>query len=552
MAKSPQHQLRWRQHALPFEAVSRAVAICVAIVGLLALLGWAFHIDSLKSVVPGYATMKANTALCLLLSGTSLFLSSRALQGRTARLVAKGTGTLAALVSFLTLNEYWFGRNLGIDQRIFHDPLSSGRMAPATALNVLMVAAALLLMDAETRRGRRPSQFFALLTGFLSFVAILGYIFGVQSLYRISPYASMALHTSICLLLLGLGILFARPRQGIMVVLSEDSLGGAMARRFLPVVIAVPVLVGWIIMMGQRKGLFRTEFGLALVVTMNVAIFGVVTWWLAWELHDADTDRRRAHETTSALNEQLELLVKERTHELEQANAELKRSNLDLQQFSYIASHDLQEPLRMVASYTQLLSSRYKERLDEDADTFIAFAVDGCNRMKNLIQDLLAYSSSGLHEKALCVISGDDVFQEALTNLRAMIEESGAMVTHDALPQVTTDDGQLVQVFQNLVGNAIKYRSAAVPRVHVSARNNEGKEWIFSVRDNGLGIDPQYFERIFIIFQRLHGQQEFEGTGIGLAICKRVLERMGGRIWVESEVEKGSTFYFALPERGGI
>jgi PAS domain S-box-containing protein len=230
---------------------------------------------------------------------------------------------------------------------------------------------------------------------------------------------------------------------------------------------------------------------------------------------------------------------------------ELKRSNDELQQFAYVASHDLQEPLRMVASYTQLLAKRYQGRLDSDADEFIAYAVDGCNRMQGLIQDLLAYSRAGTDTKAHRAISSDKALKEALTNLRTTIEESGAIVTHDLLPDITTDDTQLAQVFQNLVGNAIKYRSAEIPHVHVSAAKNGGNEWIFSVRDNGLGIDPQYFERIFVLFQRLHGQKEFKGTGIGLTICKKILERLGGSIWVESQPEKGSTFYFALPGRDG-
>jgi PAS domain S-box-containing protein len=229
---------------------------------------------------------------------------------------------------------------------------------------------------------------------------------------------------------------------------------------------------------------------------------------------------------------------------------ELKQKNDQLQQFAYVASHDLQEPLRMVASYTQLLAKRYVGRLDSDADEFIAYAVDGCNRMQQLILDLLAYSRSGADGKAQRVISTEDVLQEALMNLRAMIEESGAVVTHDSLPTIMSSGSQLGQIFQNLIGNAIKYRSASAPHVNISATKDGAKGWIFAVRDNGMGIEPQYFEKIFVLFQRLHGREEFSGTGIGLAVCKKIVEQLGGTIWVESQPEKGSTFYFSLPERG--
>jgi len=225
---------------------------------------------------------------------------------------------------------------------------------------------------------------------------------------------------------------------------------------------------------------------------------------------------------------------------------ELNRSNEELGQFAYIASHDLQEPLRMVASYTQLLSKRYKGKLDSDADEFIAFAVDGASRMQRLIHDLLAYSRAGTSGKDLLDTSSEEALQEALINLRGAIAESGALVTHDPLPAVLADEMQLIQLFQNLVGNAIKYQSPGVPRVHISAARNGARKWIFSVQDNGLGIDSQYFEKIFGVFQRLHKREEFAGTGIGLAICKKIVERHGGSISVESQPGQGSTFRFVL------
>jgi light-regulated signal transduction histidine kinase (bacteriophytochrome) len=199
-----------------------------------------------------------------------------------------------------------------------------------------------------------------------------------------------------------------------------------------------------------------------------------------------------------------------------------------------------------VASYTQLLSRRYKGKLDSDADEFIAFAVDGANRMQRLIQDLLAYSRIGTQGKSLLFISSEDALQQALINLGSTIKGSGALVTHGPLPTVAADEIQLVQLFQNLVGNAIKYQRDAVPRVHISAARDGEKKWMFSIQDNGLGIEARYFDRIFGMFQRLHKREEFAGTGIGLAICKKIVERHGGKISVESELGQGSTFHFAL------
>jgi len=242
---------------------------------------------------------------------------------------------------------------------------------------------------------------------------------------------------------------------------------------------------------------------------------------------------------------------------LREALADLQRSNTELEQFAYVASHDLQEPLRMVTSFVQLLGDHYRGQLDADADEFIGYAVDGAKRMQQLILDLLGYSRVGTRGQPPQPTDANAALDDALWNLGLAIAEAGACVTHDPLPVVLADPVQLSQLLQNLIGNAIKFRGAESPQVHISARETSPREtlevsetsrvWEFAVRDNGIGIEPQFFERIFVIFQRLHNRAAYGGTGIGLAICKKIVERHGGRIWVESALGQGSTFYFTLP-----
>jgi PAS domain S-box-containing protein len=228
---------------------------------------------------------------------------------------------------------------------------------------------------------------------------------------------------------------------------------------------------------------------------------------------------------------------------------ELARSNAELEQFAYIASHDLQEPLRMVASYTELLGRRYRGKLDDDANEFIYYAVDGAKRMQQLINDLLAYSRVGTKGKPFAPVESKEAFGQAVFNLTMSIEEHNAVVTSGPMPLVTADHMQLVQLFQNLIANGIKFHGPDPPRIHASA-GVQGNDWIFSVQDNGIGIESKYFDRIFLIFQRLHRREEYPGTGIGLAICKKIVERHGGRLWVESEPGQGTIFHFTIPKKG--
>lgn len=227
----------------------------------------------------------------------------------------------------------------------------------------------------------------------------------------------------------------------------------------------------------------------------------------------------------------------------------LAQSNSELEQFAYIASHDLQEPLRMISSYVQLLEQRYKGKLDKDADDFIHYAVDGANRLQRMINDLLVFSRVHTRGKSLAECAPESALENALENLKLAIEENGAQVTRSALPLIRADATQVTMLFQNLIANAIKFRSKAQPLIHISAKT-DGDFHLFCVEDNGIGIEPGQSERVFEIFQKLHSREKYPGTGIGLAICRRIVARHGGRIWVESEPGKGSRFFFTFPKDG--
>jgi len=284
--------------------------------------------------------------------------------------------------------------------------------------------------------------------------------------------------------------------------------------------------------------------GFAFPILLENKVIGVIEFFT----HEIRRPNEDLFKSVLTLGNQIGFFIKNKNDEnkLKELFVELKRSNEELQQFAYVASHDLQEPLRMVASFTQLLKRRYKDKLDADANEFIDFAVDGVKRMQGLINDLLQFSRVSTQAKSLEEIDLNSALETAISNLKASIEESKATITYDKLPIIVADDFQMVQLFQNLISNGIKYRGNKSPEIKVTAyKHNNYLQ--FSVADNGIGIEEQYFEKIFLIFQRLHTKSEYSGTGIGLAVCKKIIERHLGEIWVESELGKGTIFHFTIP-----
>jgi signal transduction histidine kinase len=406
----------------------------------------------------------------------------------------------------------------------------STQLAPNTAIAFILFGLALLLFRNDSRGFVRFSQALAIFAGLIALLTLVGYTYEIFVGYHHKRPISMSLETAIALGIFSAGFLAARPSRGIMELITSSTTGGAVVRRLLPVAILIPWLLGGVFLFVEEWTLFQAQAAISLFAVSSIVIFSGLIIWHAKMLYRADVERTIAE------------------HRLRDASLNLERSNTELQQFAYVASHDLFEPLRMVTSYVQLLRERNQGKLDKSSEEFIGFAIDGAQRMKALITDLLAYSRLEVRAPAFEAVNIEDVVKAVTSNLKVAIEESCAVIRSGPLPTVMGDRVQLIQVLQNFIGNAIKFRGKNVPVVDVNA-TREGPDWVFSVKDNGIGIDPKFFERIFVIFQRLHNRTEYTGTGIGLAVCKKIIERSGGRVWVESKPGEGSTFLFTLPAK---
>ncbi len=773
-------QVHNKQFLSRSEAVSKAAGwsgLVAAIVGVVVEIGWLLDVSILTSVGAGFATMKFNTALGFILSGISLWLlKTKSSPSKPSPMIWVLCGA-SLVLAFLSMLEYSTGFNLGVDEALVSDSYTDpalappGRMSWATAQCFFTVNIALLIAAGNKKKLCYLGDFFALVTFFSGITGICGYLFNVDALYWFFPYSSMAIHTSVLFVLVSAGVLFIHPQQGVALAIASTHVGGQLARRILPLILILPILMAWLRIRAQQAGLINPEMGIALAVVVSIAIFGTVVWFSSHSLNrmhqklleqatalkqqaaivdsshqaivaktkegvitswngaaeklfgfkeaemlghsmselirpeDADeesrildkvirgesagqwetrrkhkdgrlidvsvtispiedsqgqivgvsnistdiserrkldaqlkTALRQSQEFKAALDEHAivaitdpsgkityvnekfcdiskysreELLgqdhrivnsgfhskefikdlwstiaggqvwsgeirnrakdgsvywvettivpflndqgkprqymaVRADITEIKEAQEELARSNQELERFAYVASHDLQEPLRAVAGCLDILKRNYADQLDAKAGELIHHSVDGSYRMKQLIDDLLTFSRVESRGKDFKLVDCSKVIEIALKNLSKAIEESGVTISCGKLPSIYGDYGQLIMLFQNLVGNAIKFRRGDSPSVHVDAEE-DADGWVISVRDNGIGFEKQYAERIFTLFQRLHTRREYPGTGLGLALCKRLMERHGGKIWVDSTVEVGTTFFCQFP-----
>jgi signal transduction histidine kinase len=475
------------------------------------------------------------TAIVFLLFSAGILLRLR-VDAPALRGFVIGSAVVVATGLALTLADVATGVALSPD-RLFltaaqqSDPLQVGRMSPFTAIAMLVLILAGLLLESRQSGRRTAGVHLALSVSVFGFVLAVGYGYGAPLLYG-GSVRPVSLPTAIALLVVGLGTALRGVDSWPVAAFLGDSIRAQLTRVFVPLVAApvftLVVLDATISRLGMRDD--PLLFSLLLLVTMAAVVTIVL----------------RIGARTGARLDAAEAALRASEAQLRVRTVELERSNRDLEQFAYVASHDLQEPLRMVTGFTQLLQQRYEGRLDADADEFIGYALGGVKKMHDLIQELLEYARVGTSGGAFRPTNLSPVLRQVLEVMDTTIAEAGAVVTTDELPVVVCDANQIGRVFQNLIGNAVKFRGAAPPEIHVGVRQVE-QGWEFRVSDNGIGIAPEDGERAFKLFERLQGGERHSGTGMGLTISKRIVERHGGDIRIESTPGGGATVVFSLP-----
>jgi signal transduction histidine kinase len=523
------------------ESVSEKSSLAVFIVGCLVLIGWILDIQFLKSLYPNMVIMKANTALSFIMIGASLWLLQIKRSNKRIPLIAQVCSGAAASIGFLTIGEYLFGYDLGIDQILFTEsPQAVGSSAPGrmgfnTALNLSLIGLSLFILSFERQSLYRLSQSLAAAAALVVLAAFIGYLFGAKSLFGIAFYTKMPMHTGLAFIVICIGILCARPYAGLMTIITSEGIGGILARCLIFPAIAIPLLIAWLRLIGQRAGFYGTEFGLSLYAISNIVVFILLILWAARLLDRIDAERKEMEKEIKKLNKNLQ----SRASQLEAANKELEA-------FSYTVSHDLRAPLITINGFSQALIEKYTNRLDIRGKDYINSICSAAQRMGQLIDDLLSFSRVTRSE-----IHHEKVDLSALANTIASdlrkIQPERKLEFIIAPGLVTDGDVRLLRIaLENLLGNSWKFTGKCPEaRIEFGAAEKQGRPAYF-VRDNGAGFDMAYAGKLFGAFQRLHGTTEFPGTGIGLATVQRIIHRHGGDVWAEGKVGQGATLYFTI------
>jgi signal transduction histidine kinase len=506
-------------------------------IGLAGVIGWVGDITLLRSVRDVWPNIKPITACCGILCGISLyyFQPSRPFNANIFSIASYILGWLVFIISLIVIVQY------ALDPKLLKEKLLIENRLPYQNERMALYSGACFLFTSSNFIFHKRTRFFPLqqaLTVLVIAIAITGlcnYLFYTPTTFYSWGHMRLGLYTALNFLLLGLGIIMARPELRFMALVCSDTLGGKLIRSLYLKVIALLLISVELRFLGTQFHYFDNELGMTFNTVLIIAVFTYVFWRTSKELAIEDVERKKAQALLTQSNEEL-MLQKEK----------LLASNRELEQFAYVASHDLQEPLKTISNYSSLIARKLKGGEDEETRTYLDFLNSATTRMRAQIQDLLEFARVE-REKKMETVDCNALMREVLADLGGSIQESGATIGYSSLPVI--HGTHLKQLFVNLISNAIKYRrEGAPPVIEIACKTNSNK-WLFSVKDNGIGIDEKYSQRIFHIFQKLHGKHDYEGSGIGLAICKKIVEMHGGKIWVESKPGEGATFFFTIPKK---
>ncbi len=531
-AASPAARDRVSGGARPYERPALLAGLIATTIGIVVLVGWAAGLEPLRAFLPGTLPMKANAALLLALSGTALILQG---SGRRAR-VEDALAIAALGVAAATGLEFATGVDLGIDRLLASDVAQpgapyAGRMALGAVIGFAAMGLGLLALG-RSWRGWHPSAFLALLVGLIGGLGILGYLYGASELTSIGSVTQIAFPAAVGFTILAAGLVAADPAHGLMRLFRDPGLAGQLTRRLVPTIVLVLPIAGWLEIGLVQAGILDERVGVAAMVCLDILILGSVGIWIAGgveRLERARVAARREHDG-----------VERRTDALAVANVELEA-------FSYSVSHDLRAPLRSIDAFSQILLNEYAAPLDSEGRRILGIVLRNVKQMGVLIDDLLAFSRVSRVALEHRPVDMARLAEGVAEELRAASPEREIAFDMGPLDDVPGDVALLRQVWANLLGNAFKF-SGPIEHARVDVRSERADgECRYTVRDNGVGFDPAYLDKLFAPFSRLHSTADFEGTGIGLAIVARIVARHGGRVWAEGEPGEGALFGFSIP-----